>query len=62
MQVNIKKLHVQRVFWKPHNKPLLCWVFYYVNDIKEMDRKIPQVMHYIICYNSPIDAFSLIRI
>jgi hypothetical protein len=27
-----------------------------------MDRKIPQVMHCIICYNSPIDASSLIRI
>jgi hypothetical protein len=27
-----------------------------------MDRKIPQVMHYIICYNNPIDASSLIRI
>jgi hypothetical protein len=24
MQVNIEKLHVQKIFWKPHNITL-CW-------------------------------------
>jgi hypothetical protein len=32
----------------------LCWAFYCVNDNKEVDLIVLQVMHCIICYNSPI--------
>jgi hypothetical protein len=29
---NLKRLHAQRLFWKPNNRNALCRVFYYVND------------------------------
>ncbi len=47
MKENLKKLHAQRLFWKPNNRNALCWAFYYVNDNKEIDLIAPQIMHYI---------------
>jgi hypothetical protein len=32
MKENLKRLHAQRLFWKPNNINALCWVFYCVND------------------------------
>jgi hypothetical protein len=53
MKENLRKLHAQRLFWKPNSKSVLCWTFYCANDNKEVDL-IAQVMHCIICYNNPI--------
>jgi hypothetical protein len=44
----------KRLFWKPNNKNALCWAFYCVNDNKEVGFIALQVMHCILCYNSPI--------
>jgi len=30
-------LHTQRKIWKVHNRNVICWTFYYVNDDKEVD-------------------------
>ncbi len=47
---NLKKLHAQRKFWRGNKINPLCWVFYCVNNNKE----IPQTMHCIFCHNNPI--------
>jgi hypothetical protein len=39
---------------KPNNINALYWAFYYVNDNKEINIIILQVMHCILCYNNPI--------
>ncbi len=31
------KIHVQRKFWRGHNRNSLCWAFYFVNDGKEVE-------------------------
>jgi len=52
MKENSKKLHAQRLFWKPNSIIALCWAFYFANDNKEVDVTNPQVMHCILCQNS----------
>ncbi len=54
MKENLKKLHAQRLFWKPNSKNALCWAFYYVNNNKEVDLIVLQIMHCIFWYNNPI--------
>jgi len=61
MQVNLEKLYAQRVFSRPHNISPLCWASYCVNDEKEVDGKVPQIMCCMFCYNNLIDASSLVR-
>ncbi len=51
---NFKKLHAQKGFWKRNNKNALCWAFYCVNDNKEVNIRIHQIMHCIICHNNSI--------
>jgi hypothetical protein len=46
MKENLKKVHAQRLFSKPHSKNALCWAFLYVNDNKEVDLIAPQIMQY----------------
>ncbi len=58
IQNNIKKLHVQRKFWKRHEKTSLCWAYYCVNDNTYVDLKNPWIMHYILCHNNPINAMN----
>jgi hypothetical protein len=36
MKENLKRLHAQRLFWKPNNINELCWAFYYGNDTKKL--------------------------
>jgi hypothetical protein len=36
MKEILRKLHAQRLFWKPHNRNVLCWAFYCVNDNKKL--------------------------
>jgi hypothetical protein len=59
---NFQKLHVQRVFQKPYNTPALCWAFYYVNNNKRLNGKFLKVICCILCYNSRVNASSLVRI
>jgi hypothetical protein len=54
MKKNLKKLHAQRLFWKPNSKNVLCWAFYYVNDNKKVGLIALQIMCCIFYYNSPI--------
>jgi hypothetical protein len=46
-EIKLRKLHAQRLFWKPHSKNALCWAFFYVNDNKEVDLIVLEIMHYI---------------
>jgi len=74
LQIEIKSTHerhnsilrtymwTQRVLWKPHNEIILCWVVYCVNENKEMDGKTSPIMCCMFYYNSPIDAYSLVKI
>jgi hypothetical protein len=55
MKKNLQKLHVQRNFWRRHNKNSLCWAFYCVNDGKEVEATPHQVMRYILCHDSVVN-------
>jgi hypothetical protein len=48
--LNLQKLYVQRLFYKPKGRNAICWAFYVVNDNKPMDRKVPQIMRCRLCY------------
>jgi hypothetical protein len=54
MKKHLQKLHVQRNFWRRHNRNSLCWAFYYVNDGKKVEATSHQVMKCILCYDSVI--------
>jgi hypothetical protein len=43
-KMNIKNLHVQRRMWKSHGIICLCYVFFRVNDNKDVDMKYTQTM------------------
>jgi hypothetical protein len=55
---NIKKLHVQRKFWKQHGKKSLFWFYYCVNDNTYVDLKSPWIMCYTFYHNNPINAMN----
>jgi hypothetical protein len=62
MQVNLEKLHDQRLFGDFIID--LCYMlgfFYCVNANKKMDGKVLEVICRILCYNNSIDAFSMIK-
>jgi hypothetical protein len=62
MQINLEKLHAQRLFWRFHNRFMLYVGFFYcVNANKKMDGKVPQFICCIFCYNMSIDAFCMIK-
>jgi len=48
MKEILKKVHAQRLFWKPHSKNALCWAFFYLNGNKEVDLIVLQIMHYLL--------------
>ncbi len=54
--MNLKRLHVQRKFWKPHGRTTLCWGFYCVNDNGEIDHENAQIMCCVVCHKNPIIA------
>jgi hypothetical protein len=56
MQNNIISLHVQRKFWKPHGRTLLCWAFYCENDNANVDLENPQIMSCILCHKNLVNA------
>jgi hypothetical protein len=56
MQNNIKRLHVQRKFWKPHERTLLCWALYCENDNTNVDLENPAIMHCILCHKNLVNA------
>jgi hypothetical protein len=41
MERNFQTLHTKRKKWKRHNRNVICWAFYYVNDDKEIDFRNP---------------------
>jgi hypothetical protein len=52
MNFFLKKLHLQKLFWKPNSKIVLCWAFYCVNDNKEVDLIAFQTNCCILCHNN----------
>jgi hypothetical protein len=55
---NLQKLHVQRKFWKGHNRNSLCWAFYCVNDEKEVKATFHQIMICVLCYDSVVNIHN----
>ncbi len=58
MKKNLQKLHVQRKFWRGHNRNSLRWAFYCVNDGKEVEVASHQVMKCILCYDNAINILN----
>jgi hypothetical protein len=58
MKEKSRKLHAQRLFWKPNSINALWWAFYFVNNNNKIDVIAPQVMLFIFYYNSPILNFN----
>jgi hypothetical protein len=54
MKINLKKLHIQRNFWKPHRRTFLCWGFYYVNNNVAIDFENAQIMCCKLCHKKSI--------
>jgi hypothetical protein len=50
--------HSQRKKWRPHNKNVLCWSFFYVNDNGEMTFDAFQIMCHILCYSNHMFSFN----
>jgi hypothetical protein len=63
MEIKLKKLLVQKKKWRDHNRNVLCWSFYDVNDGKDVEGKSSQIMKCI--FYSQIETkkiFSLVGI
>jgi hypothetical protein len=45
----MKKLHEQRLKWKPHGKNSSTWAFLCVDDESLIHVKMPQVMSCMMC-------------
>jgi hypothetical protein len=58
MKGNLQTLHIKRKIWKGHNRNLICWAFYCVNDDRKIDLGNPQAMRCLFCYNSCMRAFN----
>ncbi len=56
---NIKNLHVQRKYWKPNGRTLLCWAFYCVNDNRNVDLENTQIMCFVFFHKNVIIAINL---
>jgi hypothetical protein len=59
IQTNFQKLHAQRKTWKGHNWNSICWVYYSVNDDKDVKRGNFQVMKCLLCYTNPVHVFNI---
>ncbi len=51
-----------RLFWKPYGRNALCWAFYVVSDNTQVDGKVPQMMHYMICHSEYVLFTSRIKL
>jgi len=58
MKKILQKLHVQRKFWRGHNRNSLCWAFYFVNDGEKVEATSHQVMKCILCYDNAINIHN----
>lgn len=48
MEIKLKKLHVQKKMWRDHNRNVLCWSFYDVNDGKDVEGESFRIMKCIL--------------
>jgi hypothetical protein len=55
----MKKLHEQRLNWKPHGRNSPTWAIFCVNHESLVDVKVSQVMRCILCYNRPLSHVIL---
>jgi hypothetical protein len=51
-------LHFQRKIWKWHNRNVLHWAFYCVNDGKDVEWGSLQIMRCIHCYISLVNNIN----
>jgi hypothetical protein len=58
MQMKFQKLHSQRKIWMGYNKNALCWAFYCVNDLKNVEGGSLQIMKCIICHCHHVNNFN----
>jgi len=58
MEKKFQTLHIQRKRWKGHKGNAICYIFYCVNDDKEVDLGNLQVTRCLFCYNSPMHALN----
>jgi hypothetical protein len=54
--MNLQKLHVQKIKWKPHGRNAFHWVFFFITNNKEVNHNNLLMMCCILYYNSPINA------
>jgi hypothetical protein len=59
MEKNFQTLHVQRKIWREHNRNAICWVFYCVNDDKEVNLGNSQIMRCLFCYVRLVHSLNL---
>ncbi len=45
----LEQLQIQRKKWRPHNRNVLCWSFYYVNDNLKINLDVLQMMRCLLC-------------
>lgn len=48
MQLFMKKLHEQRLKWRPHGRNSSTWVFFYVNERLLVDVKVPHPLYVVL--------------
>jgi hypothetical protein len=44
--------------WRPHNRNVLCWWFFYLNDNAKVTFDTPQIMCYMLCYFDNVFSFN----
>ncbi len=56
MKINLNTLHVQRKFWKPHNRTYFCLSSLCVKNNQDVYIKHAQIMHCILCHSGLVNA------
>jgi hypothetical protein len=57
--MKFQKLHSQRKIWMGYNKNALCWAFYCVNDLKDVEGESFQIMKCIIFHCRHVNNLNL---
>jgi predicted acetyltransferase len=47
----LEQLQFQRKKWCLHNKNVLCWYFYCVNDNSKVNLDVLQMIHCLLCHS-----------
>ncbi len=52
---SLRNCIIKKAKWRPCGRNSLTWAFFYVNDQLEVDVSIPQLMHCMLCCETPIN-------